>query len=343
MDQESMITLFKRFFRPYLRTLAVVLAISLASNYSNFQSGKIDWKISFLYSITAVTVGFLIFVPMYRYYINRLLDWKMKPEKSFLVFIAFAACTGGLIEYIIQKIKHTVSHFPAYSGEDYAIDILFTAILFVVVALISTFSEFLGRWKANIEETARMEQLLLKNQFESLKSQVNPHFLFNALNTLTSVIRENEDEAVDFVQQLSRILRYSLEQQEERTTALAGELKVAQAYLQIFKQRYQDKLRFDISIPPDVLQKQVVCHSLVMLLENAIKHNEISGQRPLSIRIFYTGDYLAVENNLQPKKMPEPSSGIGLANIRDQYKMVTTLPMLTETTADTWRVKIPII
>jgi len=343
MDQEPIMTLFKKFFRPYLRTLAVVLAINLASNYSDFQSGKIDWKLSFFYSIAVVSISFLIFVPMYRYYINRLLDWKMKPEKSFLVFIAFSACTGGLIEYIFQEIKQSVSHFPAYSGKDYTIDILFTSIIFVVVALISTFKEFLDRWKENIGETARIERLLLKSQFESLKNQVNPHFLFNALNTLTAVIRENEDEAVDFVQQLSRILRYSLEQQEERTTALQKELKVARSYLQIFKQRYQDKLNFDISIPQDILQKQVVCHSLVMLLENAIKHNEISRQSPLSIKIYCVGDYLIVENNLQPRAMPEPSNGIGLANIRDQYKLVTLLPMITEVTADKWLVKIPII
>jgi two-component system LytT family sensor kinase len=80
-----------------------------------------------------------------------------------------------------------------------------------------------------------------------------------------------------------------------------------------------------------------------MLLENAIKHNEISGQNPLTIHIYRTGDYLAVENNLQPRKMPEPSGNIGLANIRDRYKLVTTLPVLTQVTDEKWLVQIPII
>lgn len=336
-------TLFRKFLKPYLRTLAVVLVINVAGNFPDFQSGKTDWRISFLYSVIAVTAGFLLFVPINRYYLNRLMDWKMQPEKSFLVFILFSACTGAIFEFGFQKIRFLVSGGPANSGKDFALDILFTSILFVVVALTTTFRGFIERWRENIEETARIEQLLLKSQFESLKNQVNPHFLFNALNTLTSLIRENEDEAVDFVQQLSRILRYSLEQQEESTATLQSELKIARAYLQIFKQRYQDKLHFELSIPTDIQQRRVIGHSLVMLLENAIKHNEISGQNPLTIHIYQTGDYLTVENNLQPRKMPAPSNGIGLANIRSRYKLVTPLPVLTEVTDDKWLVQIPII
>jgi two-component system LytT family sensor kinase len=343
MNQEPIMTLFRKFLKPYLRTLAVVLVINLAGNFTDFQSGKADWRISFLYSAIAVTAGFLLFVPLNRYYLNRLMDWKMRPEKSFLVFILFSACIGAIFEFGFQKIRFGVSGGPATSGKDFALDILFTAILFVVVALTTTFRGFIERWRESIEERARIEQLLLKSQFESLKNQVNPHFLFNALNTLTSVIRENEEEAVNFVQQLSRILRYSLERQEESTVSLQDELKIARSYLQIFKQRYHDKLNFDISIPPDILQRQVICHGLIMLLENAIKHNEISGQNPLTIHIYQTGDYLAVENNLQPRKMPEPSGNIGLANIRDRYKRVTTLPVLTEVTDEKWLVQIPII
>jgi LytS/YehU family sensor histidine kinase len=211
------------------------------------------------------------------------------------------------------------------------------------VALITTFSDFIGRWREGIEEKARIEQLLLKSQFESLKNQVNPHFLFNALNTLTSLIREDEEEAVDFVQQLSKILRYSLEQQEDSTTTLQQELTIARAYLHIFKQRYQEKLNFDLAIPPEMLQRRVVCHSLVMLLENAIKHNEISRENPLMIHIYHSGDYLAVENNLQPRTMPAPSNNIGLANIRDRYRQVAALPVLMEVTGGKWLVKIPII
>jgi LytS/YehU family sensor histidine kinase len=247
------------------------------------------------------------------------------------------------MEFVLQQIKVSVSHYPAMAFKDNLADMMFTAILFVVVALITTFSDFIGRWKAGIEEQARIGQLLLKSQYESLKNQVNPHFLFNALNTLTYLIREDEDNAVDFVQQLSKILRYSLEQQENTTDTIQNELKIARAYLFLFKQRFRHKLDFNISIPDSILQRRIVCHSLTMLLENAIKHNEISTGKPLLINIYLADEYLAVENNLQPKLTPEPSTGIGLANIRDRYKMVTELPVLTEGADEKWLVKIPVI
>lgn len=332
-----------RLLKPYLRTLGLVLVISVATNWSDFHSGKIDWKLSFFYNVLTVSLGFAAFIVMNRLYFNKFLDWKLRPESSFLVFILSCATAGALMEAIMVEVKLRISHFPASSPKDYLADILFTAVLFVVVALTGTFRRFVDRWKASIEETTRVEQLLLKSQLESLKNQVNPHFLFNALNTLSSLIRESEDDAVDFLQQLSRILRYSLEQQQEATTTLQSELKIARAYLQIFKQRFLEKLSFEIQVPQELLHKSIVCHSLIMLLENAIKHNEISKDKPLNIRIYATTDYIAVENNLQPRKSQEPSTQIGLVNIRQQYQLIASKAVLTEVNNKTWTVKIPLL
>ena len=323
--------------------LTIVFGINLADNLDAFKAGTLNWKIAFIYSAISVTLSFLAFVSLSRLYINKLLDWKLAPEKSFLIFILFCAGTGAVIEAGVQQLKVAISHYPPPSGRDYFDDLFFTAMLFLAIALTTTFRKFIDRWKESINETARVEQLLLKTQFESLKNQVNPHFLFNALNTLTSLIREDGDEAVDFVHQLSRIMRYSLEKQEDRTTPLQNELKIARAYLQIFKQRFGAKLQYDITIPQELLSKQVVCHGLIMLLENAIKHNEISQEKPLTIGIYTADGYIAVENNLQPRKLPEPSSRIGLANIRQQYALLGSSEVVTEVTATKWIVKLPIL
>ena len=332
-----------RLLKTYLGILALVLAINLATNWGAYKSGAENWRLSLLYSSITATIGFLIFVTLDRLYLKRLLNWKLKPELSFLIFIGVCGVTGAALEALGHHIKTSYLHHPPYSGKDYFEDLVFTAILFIMLALTTTFRTFIDRWKESLNETARVEQLLLKTQFESLKNQVNPHFLFNALNTLTSLIRENEDQAVDFVQQLSRILRYSLEKQEDYTTSLQNELKIARAYLQIFKQRYGDKMNYTIDIPPELGSKQLVCHSLIMLLENAIKHNEISYENPLTIDMHVDGTYLIVENNLQPKRLAEPSSRIGLANIRQQYALVSSSQVITETTAAKWIVKLPIL
>ena len=168
-------------------------------------------------------------------------------------------------------------------------------------------------------ETLRAENI--RTRYEALKNQIDPHFLFNSLNTLKSLIDVDVDKAEDFVQQLSVVLRYTLKNEEVAT--LSEELECVRSYCVMMKMRYGDNLRFDHHIDHDKYDNyHVLPLSIQGLIENAIKHNVISSKRPLTVHIFTDDDnHLIISNNIQEKISKEESSGIGLANLLERYRL----------------------
>lgn len=202
--------------------------------------------------------------------------------------------------------------------------------------------KFLRQLQKTNREKEAIEREMELSKYEVLKNQVNPHFLFNSLNTLSSLIPENQDTAVDFVQQMSKVFRYSLQHADENTISLKTELDISNAYLYLNKQRFNDKLV--VSNTADVnLNRKLVTQSLLMVLENAIKHNEISAEHPLHINISNDEYYLIVSNSNQPKKVIEPSTGIGQENLVNRYKLVSALPVLISQTNELYTVKLPLL
>lgn len=160
------------------------------------------------------------------------------------------------------------------------------------------------------------------NQYEALKNQLNPHMLFNSLNTLRSLVREDQEKAQEYIQELSRVLRYTLQGNESKSVLLKDEMDFVSAYIFLLKMRFEDNLTFDI----DIDRRHELCRvppmAVQMLIENAVKHNEISNRRPLAIRIYTEGDDLIVSNPVQPKLTAAPSTGIGLANLAKRYHLL---------------------
>ena len=174
--------------------------------------------------------------------------------------------------------------------------------------------------KAAVEnETLRAENLT--SRYEALKTQTDPHFLFNSLNTLKSLIDVDVEKAEDFVQQLSTVLRYTLKTEE--TVTLAQELDCVRPYCQMMKMRYGDNLLFDHHIEHEKYDNYYVLPlSIQGLIENAIKHNVVSSKQPLTIRIHTDNDnHLIVSNKIQPKIGKEEGTGIGLANLSERYRI----------------------
>jgi LytS/YehU family sensor histidine kinase len=172
----------------------------------------------------------------------------------------------------------------------------------------------------------RLQKESMKAQFDSLKSQVNPHFLFNSLNALTNLIYENQDKAVRFVKQLSEVYRYVLDTQGREIVPLSDEVKFLKSYIFLQQIRFGDKLKMEIDL--DSVNAQIAPLVLQMLMENAIKHNVISMDEPLTIRIYSVGNQIIIENNIQKKDvLPEESKGIGLANIKKRYSFLTDRPV----------------
>ncbi len=202
---------------------------------------------------------------------------------------------------------------------------------------------YFGQYRAALLETEQLKQENVLSQLESLKNQVNPHFLFNSLNTLTAIIPENPDLAVEFVHKLSKVYRYVLEITDMPTVTLREEIVALKAYLFLLQIRFGDNLAVRMNLSEARLDDHVVPLALQMLVDNAVKHNVISTQKPLWIEIALEGDVLTVRNNLQLKNSSQYSTGVGLPNIRNRYQLLAGKPVDVIVTARTFTVSLPIL
>ena len=180
-------------------------------------------------------------------------------------------------------------------------------------------------------------------KFDALKNQLDPHFLFNSLNVLTSLIEENPDAAQRFTTSLSKVYRYVLEQKSKELVTVDEELQFARTYVSLLKMRFEDSIVFDIPDKATNPEARVVPLSLQLLLENAVKHNVVNTAKPLRIKIFEKEGNLVVENNLQPKEVVKKSSGVGLFNIQQRYKLLTERQVQINKATSIFSVKIPML
>ncbi|HOZ76937.1 MAG TPA: histidine kinase [Ferruginibacter sp.] len=220
-----------------------------------------------------------------------------------------------------------------------------SAAVFCTIMIIAVYESifFNHQLRHFIEESENLKRESLSAQLNALRTQVNPHFLFNNLNTLSSLIPENPKHAVDFVQQLSKVYRHILEVKEEKSILLSKEMEVLEAYYFLLKTRFGNNIEVNIDIPCEKLDKKIVPLSLQILMENAIKHNIVSSSRPLKINIFTENGSLVMDNNLQMKHQVSESTGIGLDNIRNRYKLLSQKEVKVTETGSNFTVSIPLI
>lgn len=199
------------------------------------------------------------------------------------------------------------------------------------------------RQQQNTREIQELRLENIRNQYEALKNQLNPHMLFNSLNTLRSLIREEPDKAQDYTQQISNVLRYMLQANESKYVTLAEELEFIEAYTFLLKMRYEDNLEFEFDIPRPDHSYLLPPMSLQLLIENAVKHNEISSQKPLRIRISRTDTGVSVCNPVQRKLTSSGGTGIGLDNLSKRYRLLFDREITIVSDAGRFCVTIPLI
>lgn len=189
-----------------------------------------------------------------------------------------------------------------------------------------------------------LEKQKLINEIALLKTQVNPHFLFNSLSILSSLVRKNPTLSERFIDQLSKSYRYILEQNEENLVSLRTELEFIKAYTFLLSIRFEDKLAFNFQLEEKDFDKYYIAPmTLQLLIENAVKHNKMSKRSPLIIELSLDKDWLYVKNKLQPRSIPSSSTGIGLANIKNRYTLLTEKEVTTEKIDDHFVVKVPLL
>lgn len=220
-----------------------------------------------------------------------------------------------------------------------------------VVAMVITFMVTLGLhafhfYKAYNENRVKEQKIIAGTasaKFESLKNQIDPHFLFNSLNVLSSLIEENPENAQKFTTSLSKIYRYVLEQKDKELVTVQEELSFAKTYMNLLKMRFENSITFELPENFDNPDAKVVPLSLQLLLENTIKHNVVSEQKPLHIRIFIKDNYLVVENALQKKEVLGDRKGVGLQNIINRYGILSQRKVLIDNDGSRFAVSLPIL
>ncbi len=294
-----------------------------------------------LYSIPLTFVNSRFF-----YYINHNLNnEKFKKYRFLLGLIGSVALT--LTTFFLVRMLHKIGIDGAtfnefIAGENY--QMYFVALLFTLV--ISLFFHAFYFYKALQENKVKEQKVIAGTaaaKFESLKNQIDPHFLFNSLNVLTSLIEENPDNAQRFTTSLSKVYRYVLEQKDKELVSVEEELAFAKTYMELLTMRFENSLFYDVPQKLENPEAKVVPLSLQLLLENVIKHNAVSENKPLRIRIYEQENYLVIENNLQKKEVLQNRRGVGLHNIINRYHLVTNRKVVIDENESIFRVKIPVL
>jgi LytS/YehU family sensor histidine kinase len=189
------------------------------------------------------------------------------------------------------------------------------------MTLFSYSRSFFKNWKRSVINEERLKRESIALQYESLKNQVNPHFLFNSLNVLTTLIEKNQEASIKYVEQLSEVFRYVLDQNSTELVPIETELKFIGSFIYLHKIRFGDNLQVKIAVTDPSFF--VVPVALQILVENAVKHNEISSEKPLLIEIFDDNHYLVIRNNLQPRNYLPDSNHIGIKTLEFQYNFLS--------------------
>ncbi|MDX2303863.1 MAG: histidine kinase [Microscillaceae bacterium] len=241
--------------------------------------------------------------------------------------------------YILWIKPTPFGHFITHSGE-----LFFSALIFVLLINVLYECLFLFEyWQKSQLEAERYRKASLEAQYQNLKNQLNPHFLFNSFNTLSNLIEEDPQRALQFVEGLSDVYRYVLNSQKKDWIELSEEIKCMHAYLFLLKMRHEDNLRIHIHIEEKYYHYYIPPLSLQMLIENAIKHNEISLESPLQIQIFSKDNCIIVRNNLKLRKTARSSTQLGLKNIQQRYRHLSGKVVDIQEDSEYFMVHLPIV
>jgi sensor histidine kinase YesM len=313
------------------------LLVRWASGKFTFEFNVILFFVSFL--MISITWEFLNFV-------NNRLDKVLPFEKSISTRILLQLSIGAVFALVV---RYGIYKFGEPSL-DFKLDSLFMAstwVLYVFASMglntIFFLKYFISRWKESILQTERLEKEKTQVQFDNLKNQLNPHFLFNALTSLNSLISENQQLASQFLQHMSKVYRYVLQNKDKNFVSLQTELDFIKNYVFLAETRFGGALKIKFEIADGAQEQAIVPVTLQILIENALKHNIVDHERPLSIDVFTSGDYLVISNNLQKRKTVETSNKLGLENLKSLYKFLTERPVIIEELSDRFNVKVPLI
>ncbi|MBS1746541.1 MAG: histidine kinase [Bacteroidetes bacterium] len=273
--------------------------------------------------------------------------WRFFATKKFgnLIRFILSYCITALIGLLIhQTLFHPKQFLNDNVLPEYLMPIISsfatnTIVLIIMQLLLIRYSET----QAKIEIT-ELKMQHIQAEHEKLLHQLQPHFLFNSLNALKILINRDAEEAEDYLVKLSDFLRFSLSHNEHTVVLLDEELGFSLTYLEMQKTRFGNSLFYEVNIPQTITaEKKVPVFSLQLLLENCLKHNAFTTEKPLNIQLFYKDEHLVVSNNMQHRKPSEPATGVGLANLSKRYKYLAGEEIKIEQTSNRFTVYLKLL
>jgi len=325
----------------------VIFVILQGINYVNSLQfptiEDIKWNFIFamLYTFVLYFINAFVFIQLDKIFEKNRFQVKRLVIGFFASFVVsiLAVFFLRMLEDVGFENKTIAEFLQQEKPVNYVVAMVITVIVALVIHLIYFYKSF--------QENKIKEQKIIAGtasaQFESLKNQLDPHFLFNSLNVLSSLIEENPENAQKFTTSLSKIYRYVLEQRDKELVTVQEELNFARTYMNLLKMRFENSITFDLPENFENSDARVVPLSLQLLLENCIKHNVVSEKKPLHISIKISNNELIITNNKQKKEVLQERNGVGLQNIVNRYAIISNRKVKIDETSEFFTVQLPIL
>ncbi|MBZ9651032.1 sensor histidine kinase [Psychroflexus montanilacus] len=308
----------------------------LTVNYlTNYKYLLVNFSYAFIIGIFNITFITLI---------QSKFSWREEP-KTLIVLGILGTVIVSVLGFFIARIVHSLwiygYTFQYFLNNESLTSYIFAVLIAIIVSL-AFHAYYFYKFGADAELKAQKEIVEhTKAKHKALQDQLDPHFLFNSLSVLASLIEEDPKRATEFTTSLSKVYRYVLDQRQEDVVSLSSELDFAKVYLNLLAMRFEDSLSYSINVTDETAF--TIPLSLQLLIENAVKHNKVTERQPLHIEIFKTESFLVVQNNVNPKAQESNRNGIGLKNIKNRFEAFTEIPIQIEKDATKFRVKLPLI
>ncbi|MBL7933102.1 MAG: sensor histidine kinase [Bacteroidia bacterium] len=278
-------------------------------------------------------------------WLNNRFPWEASAKKRILLQLPVTVLFSAMAIYLpMRAFDLFVCELPGGKRAMFVVVCLVVGIIISFTILsIEVSTQFFGKWKKSLLEVEKYKAESLAAQLQNLKDQVNPHFMFNNLSVLSSLVYKDQDKAVDFINQLSKVYRYVLDSRNMELVSLEEELTFIKSYTFLLQIRFDKNVEFKIEVGEVDRRLLLPPMALQILVENTIKHNEVSQESPLKVNVFVEQHKLVVKNNLQPRSNVEPGSKTGIKNIEERYRFFTDELVEVDSSNGFFTVKIPLL
>jgi len=296
--------------------------------------------------LAAILLSYFIFESLFilNRWLNKSFDWDKNLFKRLFFQILLDSSFAIIFTLGFRWLwRYYQEDFSYISIQDIFAQGFFVFIIILIYCLGEMTLFLLNKWRLNLAELERFKKENAEYRFELLQSQLNPHFFFNSLNTLSALVYKNQENASNFIRKLSDVYRYILDHRDQELVALETEIIFAKSFIVLMQLRFENHLHFNMKPMESIEKYQVAPLTLQLLIENAIKHNIVSKKKPLQIDIFTEEDFLVVKNQLQEKNTNEDGYKMGLKNIQSRYAFLTDKKVEIFNDGIFFKVKIPLM